>query len=432
MTVESSGSSARVRLRPVSIDDAEGITLLFERHGWPLRSRKGLAWALFENPARRAIQADAGWVLESAGQVVGFLGNVPGAFAAQGQLVWGATCTSLLVDEAHRSSSTSLIRAFAAQPAVSFVYSATANAHSAPLYKAFKFGPCPDLGANHRLRWVTSRWALAKALLERVRLGWLLPRSAIAGASQWARRLGAADHRPRGPAGLHVDPVGLAELTDGRRGTCREAWNRWSAQMAAAPGLQADRSAQAMAWRMSDPDWPADAQAVWALRDSDGNMLGVCMVRRLPHRRGQPCKAELMDLALLPGSPVAAAALLLRAARHWAASQGAAVLDAKRWTGLMASQLSGLGARCQALPSDALWLRGGRCAGESAPLDWASWSLTGWDSDDWFNTLRTSRPSLSAVDGRGSAQSVKALLSAETSSSSVSTSVGSNRSMSSV
>jgi len=432
MSANSSAPTARVRLRPVTLEDAEGVTLLFERHGWPLRSRNGLSWALFDNPARLAVQAEAGWVLESAGQVVGFLGNVPGAFTADGRKTLGATCTSLLVDDAHRARSTSLIRAFTAQPGMAFVYSATANANSAPLYKSFSFSPCPDVRANQRLRWMTSKSAMVRALLERMHLGWIVPRSATAQVSRLARAALAPDLPNGGRAGLHVDPVGLADLTDERSSNCRDAWNRWSAQMAAVSGLQADRSAQTMAWRMSDPDWPADAQALWALRDSEGNMLGLCMARRLPHRRGQPSKAELMDLALLPGSSVEAAAQLLGAARRWAGSQGAAVLDAKRWTGLTAVQLASLGARCQALPSDALWLRIHRHTVESQPLDWALWSMTGCDSDDWFNTLQTTRPGLGPVEPLASIQPVKAFLSAEINSSSVSTSVGSKRSMSSV
>ena len=427
----------RSNLRPVLAQDADGVMQLFERHGWPLRSRAGWNWALIESPARRAAQAEAGWVLESAGQIVGFLGNLPARFTHDGEEVWGATCTSLLVDEAHRALSMSLVRAFAAQPGVAFTYSATANENSAPLYRAFGFQPCSDARADQRLRWMVSSMALARAALDRVHLGWLLPVRLVQRVPPVAWSAATLRRLDLNLTGLHVDRVSAADLASERGRCCVEAWDAWANELARGPGLWPDRSARTFQWRMSDPDLAEGELGLWALRDSQGRMLGVCMARRLPHQSGQPLKAELMDLVVLPDVPRSALNLMLKCALRWAYQNGVAVLDAKRWTGATASQLEGLGARQQVLPPNAMWLREGvstrnHGAKQTERLDWSQWAMTGCDSDDWFNSMRFARPAEGRMAAQPVTQPAKADVSSVIKSSSVSTDAGSNRSMSSV
>ncbi len=430
-------SFQRATLRPAQASDCDGVMQLFERHGWPLRSRAGWNWALIESPARRAAQAEAGWVLDSAGQIVGFLGNLPARFTHDGQEVWGATCTSLLVDEGHRALAMSLVRAFAAQPGVAFTYSATANDHSAPLYRAFGFQACSDVRANKRLRWIVSSFALARAALERVHMGWLLPVRWVQRVPPMSWSTAALRRADLNLTGLHVDRVSAADLAPECSRCCVDAWDAWAHELARGRGLWPDRSAQTFQWRMSDPDLADDELGLWALRDSQGRMLGVCMVRRLPHQPGQPLKAELMDLVALPDVPRSALNLMLKCALRWAYQNGVAVLDAKRWTGVTASQLEALGARQQVLPSNALWLREGpsarnRDATQARDLAWTQWAMTGCDSDDWFNSLRLERPAENRRAVAQETQPTKAPVSSPTNSSSVSTEAGSNRSMSSV
>jgi hypothetical protein len=384
-----SRAAPRTRLRAIDSDDHEAVQALFKRHGWPVRSRAGWDWALIDNPARVATEADAGWVLEHGDQIVGFLGNLPMRYRLDGLSVWGATCTSYLVDESHRAHSTRLLRAFAAQPGAAFVFSATANAHSAPVYRAFKFQASPQPRAQQRMRWVASEAAAVDHALRRVHLGLLKPfgRIAAAGPIAWRRLRERWQGGPHNP-GWHVDRLSAAALGGAGEGHWPRTWDSWAQKHAGRPGLWVDRSAATCAWRLSDPDQNEGATAAWAVRDGDGRMLGMCMARHLPRLKRSPPKIELLDLAVLPTAVAEAPALLLHEVRGWARSVGAAVIDAKRWTGEAATMLEGLHPRREPMPIDGVWLLAHTQRGTPDMGVWPNWGMTGADSDDWFCTHR--------------------------------------------
>ncbi len=441
-SVAPSRPGPRTRLRAVQAEDHAAVQALFARHGWPLRSREGWDWALINNPARVSVGADAGWVLEHGDQVVGFLGNLPLRYRYNGLPVWGATCTSYLVDEAHRAHSTRLLRAFAAQPGAAFVFSATANPHSAPVYRAFRFVPSPQPRAQQRLRWWASKGTAAQHLVRHAGLGLVSPlaRWAWAVSDHLHQRHDLRAAQALAP-GLHLDRLLATDLSQARSSHWSGTWDRWCSTLNNRPGLWQDRSAATMAWRLSDPDL-ADDLALWALRDGDGRMLGMCLVRRLPAEGRSPPKAEVMDWAVLPAASSACTSLLMLNVRVWARNQGLAVIDAKRFTGEPAEQLENLHPQRQDLPADAVWLlpHHGRGLVElpTAPT-WPLWNMTGCDSDDAFNTHRRHiRPvpqawtSPTATPAAPDDQAVSAAASSLTSSAAVSTAEGSKRSMSTV
>lgn len=385
-----SRGAPRTRLRAITSDDHEAVQALFTRHGWPVRSRAGWDWALIDSPARAVTQADAGWVLEHGDQVVGFLGNLPMTYRLDGLSVWGATCTSYLVDEAHRAHSTRLLRAFAAQPHAAFVFSATANPHSAPVYRAFKFQASPQPRAQQRLRWLASEAAAADHLLRRAHLSLLKPLGRLAMAGPIALRH-IRERRQQAPTtpGWHVDRVTATMLGSDSSSHWPRTWDSWARLHAGRPGLWVDRSAATCAWRMSDPDLDPHHIGTWALRDGDGRMLGMCMARWLPALKRSPPKVELMDWGVLPAAAATAPSLLMRHVRHWARAMGAAVIDAKRWTGDPATQLESLTPQHQSLPPDGVWLLAHTRRGTPDMGVWPNWGMTGADSDDWFCTHRS-------------------------------------------
>ncbi len=374
----------RAQLRELLPQDHAAVMALFQRHGWPVRSRAGWAWALFDSPARRDLKAAPGWVLESAGQVVGFLGNLPMRYHRQGQAVWGATCTSYLVDEAHRRCSTSLLRAFATQKGVGFVHSATANEYSAPIYRLFKFAPSADPLTNQRLRWVANDSALIQHGLAALGVPGLALVGTITGPLlRLARQASGLAAAPRARSGFSAHAV-----TAGQMG---HSWDTWAQQLHAASPLCVDRSAQTLSWRLTDPDGSSD-MALFALVGPDGQQRGMAQLRVLPRNTGQTPKAELMDWALLPGTDHAAAATLLQACLGWAESRRAAVLDAKRCTGEAAACLQALGPRVGMLPPEAVWTLERKAPDAALELPLQHWGMTGADSDDWFSTHRTALP----------------------------------------
>ncbi|MBL8328195.1 MAG: hypothetical protein JNJ71_05035 [Rubrivivax sp.] len=424
----SSRPAPRTRLRALNSDDHEAVQALFRRHGWPVRSRSGWDWALIDSPARRATGADAGWVLEHGDDVVGVLGNLPQSYHLDGLPVWGATCTSYLVDDAHRAHSTRLLRAFAAQPGAAFVFSATANPHSAPVYRAFRFQPSPQPRAHQRLRWLASESAAAGFALQRAHLGLLKPLAPVLALPRSAARRWRDRHLPSArDSGLHLSRVTQTDLaTASSHWPC--TWDSWADGHRARPGLWLDRSAATMAWRLADPDLHKHL-AAWALRDGDGRMLGMCLARRVPDAAGTAPRVELMDWALNAAAPEGSGQQLLHALLRWARDEKAAVVDAKRWTGDAATQLETLQPLREELPVDAVWLLAHQHASGPGIEGWPSWGMTGVDSDDWFNSHLKEAPA-DALPWSAPPQPPREADNSRTRSSMDSTAAGSKRSMS--
>jgi hypothetical protein len=408
-------------IRPAGAEDHAGVQALFARHGWPVRSRHGWEWALLHNPAREALGAVAGWVLESQGQIVGFLGNIPQAYRLDGQPVWAATCTSYLVDSAHRTSSVQLMRAFAAQQGVTFVHSGTANAHSAPVYQLYKFKPLVADGLNQTLRWVACDAAFITAGLARKGLGAAAGVLHLVAPLMRAVRHGLQWATPPKPSETaQVDVLSAEQLG--------EEWDAWANAQAAQPGLWLDRSARTMAWRLGDPDQD-DRLVLLALRQASGKLVGMCMLRDVAADAQAVPKAELMDWAVLPGTPRAERAALLLGALAWAAQRGLAVLDAKRHAGQPLAGLSDLNPAYAALPGAANWALVRDARWRIRLSDTAAWHMAGADGDDWFNTHQhPERPGHLAWAATPQASSEAP--SCATNSLAVPTAEGSNRSMS--
>lgn len=428
----------RTRLRAAMRDDHAAVMALFKRHNWPVRSREGWDWALFDSPAREAASADAGWVLEHGSDIVGFLGNLPVLCRYDGAPVWGATCTSYLVDDRHRAHSTRLMRAFAAQPGAAFAYSATANACSAPVYKGFRFREAPCLQVNERMRWLAHEGVAAGALANRLGLHAVSPW--IAGMASACSAVLRTVVQTQRDSGLVVQRLLAEDLLLRRANRWPQTWNNWASTLWRGPGLWVDRSASTIGWRMSDPDL-ADDLAVWSLSDSTGRMWGMAMARKLDAIPNRAPRAELVDWALASGAPAGSAELLLQTVKAWARSWRLACVDAKRWTGLPAEQLRTLSPRVSALPSAGVWLLVNRQPGRPELPEWPHWGMTGADSDDWFCTHQLTpgaqpRPWLRPASAQRSYhfahEVTRAAESSATSSGKVFTAEGSKRIMSSV
>lgn len=392
-------------------DDHQAVQALFRRHGWPQRSLAGWQWALWESPAHRELKAAPGWVLDCDGQLVGFLGNLPQAYHHQGRRLWGATCTAYLVEPEFRAFAVQLTRAFAAQPGVHFVHSATANAASAPVYRLYKFRAWQAPGVNTALRWVANDAELARYGIQRMARRWsgLAAGSAMRGlASMVGPASGAALGMARRALGWAQPPQGsfdgtvqLLSAADVSAAPLCSAqpdnspgpefwtgWGPWAQTLAAGGDLVLDRSEAILRWRLADPDLRQDL-ALLRLSDAQGRLLGMCLLRDAACNPWAAPKAELVDWATLPGTSRAAQTALIANALCWAAARGLPLLDAKRYTGTGRRGLSALGAAHASLAADANWVRVfDSTLAATLGADSDTWGMTGADADDWFNTYR--------------------------------------------
>jgi hypothetical protein len=128
--------------RTARLDDYSAIAALQARNGLITRSYEMWSGLWTENPA--ALDFDdsfpLGWVLEdAAGELRGYLGNVPLAYTFRGRVVRAATPFSWVVDPGCRFLSLDLQRRFVRQKYLDLVVYTTPNAVTEALLLAFSF-----------------------------------------------------------------------------------------------------------------------------------------------------------------------------------------------------------------------------------------------------------------------------------------------------
>ena len=101
-----------VIVREASLDDEPAVQTLCERNGLE-RERSDSAWRwIWEGNKYYNDDWPLGWVLESNGEVVGFIGNIPRPYTFQGKLWIAGVARSLAVDREFRSYTLKLIATF--------------------------------------------------------------------------------------------------------------------------------------------------------------------------------------------------------------------------------------------------------------------------------------------------------------------------------
>ena len=326
----------RVSLRAVTVNDAQAVLAFLARHGHPARSEAGWRWALIDNPTRVALGTDAGWLLESKGSVVGFLGNLPLRYLQDGLAVWGASCTVPVVDADARAHGVRLLRAFATQPGAALVCAQPGSEPLEHVFSGLGFEPQGrDQSEGELLRWPLGK---ARPWLEALRHG------PIQRLKAWAQRRNfGPDDQAQDPTGPLYRVHGLS--ADELHGTCPshwpQTWNEWANRYWSRPGLWAERSAYLMSWRMSDPD-AGSRLGLWAVLDDNGRMLGMAMVRLRPAANDDSPRAELLDWAVLPQAPASASGALLLEVQRWALQHAALSVDAAGFSGEALDQLRAL------------------------------------------------------------------------------------------
>ena len=225
--------------------DVPAVNRLHRDVWWPERSPEGWRW-LEDNPARQAIDAPAGWVVEAPdGGPAAFLGNFIQRFCLGDRQLYGATGFSVIVPPDQKGRSRDLIGTFVAQPGCFARYTLNANARSSPLYQRFGMVAWPPRTHALKLSWIINP---AACLYSRGL------RSLVARDPRAARWLGE-QLMPRRTAAPDLDrsqlPDGVSVLEDLSDTSPYAGF--WSA-LRDQGRLTADRSPALLRWRLSDPD----------------------------------------------------------------------------------------------------------------------------------------------------------------------------------
>lgn len=286
-----------MNLRPVAQPDFTGIQALHRQVGWPERSLAGWRW-LFDNPARKALGAPAGWVVEDEnGELLAHIGNMIQRFRSRGRILYGATGFSIIVSPAAKGASRSLIRVFLKQPGVFAAYTLNANALSQPLYGPFGMQAWPHPTHALKLNWPV---AIAPLLVSR------FLKMALGIAPGPVSRMGEQlmnDRLGRAPRLVMADGVEI--LTDlGDNSPYAAFW----ARLAAEDRVIADRSPAALRWRLADPD-QTTAPLMFAFR-RNGMITGYAMAVLAKNNILEPPVLEILDIQALENDTVAIPALM--------------------------------------------------------------------------------------------------------------------------
>jgi hypothetical protein len=163
----SEATRARTKVRYASFADYNQIAALQIRNGLRESSRERWEELWRGNPALREREAEwpLGWVLETAaGEIVGFIGNVPLAFHFKGRELRAATGIGWTVDKPYRGYSMQLLHQLLKQRDIDLFPFATVGSGVEPLLKACNFARVPVGTWNRSAFWVTNYhgfWASA-------------------------------------------------------------------------------------------------------------------------------------------------------------------------------------------------------------------------------------------------------------------------------
>ena len=161
-------TSGSVAVRQASFDDYNQIAALQTRNG--LTSSPYQSWAALwlENPAYHGWKADwpIGWVIQAgAGDLVGFIGNIPIAYQFRRRQLRVATPACWVVDVAYRSYSILLLDRVARQRGIDLVIGTTVGPTSECGFKALKFSKVPAGIWNESAFWITNYRGFSQSIL---------------------------------------------------------------------------------------------------------------------------------------------------------------------------------------------------------------------------------------------------------------------------
>jgi hypothetical protein len=348
--------------------DYQAVNALHRSVAWPERSEAGWRWFLSNPVVQRHPDRPAGWVVDDAGGVGAFLGNLLQQFWVRGQPRLAASGFSIIVSPRARGASQPLIRGFLDQPDLAAAFTLNANPLSAPILKRHGLQPLPGGLSDVKLAWIMDPFACLAGRANRVAQERLGPKRGR--LSRWMHdREALLNSRVDRPVNWRLAD-GIAPLKDLSDGSdFAEFWRR----LRAASGVIADRSPATMRWRLADPDVArtpvllarrqgrAITAYLWAMLSKDSPaappMLDIIDVQTLPED-GQGTRL-LVQALLDHARPLGAAKVRLQTVNpRLVASLGDLVGSARREGG---------------------W---GHCLARIAPdLAAASWLPTPFDGD---------------------------------------------------
>jgi hypothetical protein len=284
---------APAKLRVATVADCAAIVELKRR--WGLIPDPCDNWDKLwvRNPALKDVdpRRASGWVLEAAGSIVGYIGNISSTYFYGDETIRAVTAHALVVEPAYRATSVSLNAAFFRQKFADLCLGTTAIEAVDKISRIFKCDRLPQAGYDTVLFWILRPHPFADIVAKKLNLS--RPASYCAGAlgslvlatDQMLRR-----RRPRrSNSNLTIDKIRANEVGD-------DFDALWDAKRREGRRMLADRSAAALRWHF---DIPGDLSKIDVLScRGNGELQGYLVVRHEPTPEDGPRRSLVCDILI--------------------------------------------------------------------------------------------------------------------------------------
>jgi 3-oxoacyl-(acyl-carrier-protein) synthase/acyl carrier protein/GNAT superfamily N-acetyltransferase len=156
-------------IREATLADYPKIAALVLRNGLEIKSQEEWEHLWTGNPVYQRVTGwPLGWVVESGGDVAGFLGNIPVSYSLNGREIIGASLHSFALDPSHRGHGLLLLQQLLTWGKnVDYLLGTTANESSSQVLERSGVSPVPVGDWENAALWITHRQGFVHSALQR-------------------------------------------------------------------------------------------------------------------------------------------------------------------------------------------------------------------------------------------------------------------------
>ena len=261
-------------LRAAKPSDFQSVSFLKKRYGIVADPLENWTRLWRENPvlARMKSTPSMGWVLESKGKLVGYLGNICLAYRYGERHLSTAVGSGLVVEPSYRVFTIHLIEAFFRQNGFDLYLGTTAIEPVAKLARCFGSDPLPQQESDKVFFWVLRRYPFARAMTEKLQFS--KPMSVLAevfvSSALAADGIVRRQTPKRFSTGFSISESSINEIGE-------EVEALWLGKLEEQTRVFADRTMPALRWHFDVPGFKGTIRVIYCHRA--GELVGYAVVR---------------------------------------------------------------------------------------------------------------------------------------------------------